>query len=140
MANGKNAELVAGLRQLCEFIEANDDFEFVTGEDAQVLFSWREWHVRGKKPEQRRAMIADLARRLGKSEKQYADSFFWLRHDFAPGVRFEVTAMREVVCERVVTGTRIEPARPEITLPATEEKEVEIVEWRCEPILAEEPA
>ena len=135
--NQKNAELVAGLRQLCDFIEANDDFEFVTGDTPQVEFHWREWYV-NKSPEARRLLIADLARRLGKSEKVYADNFFWLRHNFGSLVQLEVVSLRDVVCERVVTGTRVIPAQPEHTIPAIPEHEVEVVEWRCEPILAAE--
>ena len=42
----------------------------------------------------------------------------------------DVVFAREVACERVVTGKRI---APEVHVPAREE---EIVEWRCDSILA----
>ena len=135
--NEKNAQLLSGLRDLCAFIEANDDFEFVTGQQPQVELSLATWYLRGSK-EEHRAYVCDLAKRVGKAEKLYGDEFFWLRHDFNPLVRLAVTSMRDVVCERVVTGKEIIPAQPRRHLPATKEHEVEIVEWKCAPILAVE--
>ncbi len=52
------------------------------------------------------------------------------------GLNLQVSVTREAVCERVVTGTKTvtipgKPAEPE----RVEQREV--VEWRCEPVLAE---
>ena len=135
--NEKNAQLLSGLRDLCAFIEANDDFEFVTGQQPQVELSLATWHLCGSK-EEHRAYVCDLARRVGKAEKRYADEFFWLRHDFNPLVRLVVTSMRDVVCERVVTGREVIPAQAEQVLPAIPERTVEVVTWKCAPILAAE--
>ena len=137
--NEKNAQLVAGIRDLIAFIEANDDFEFVTGEAHQVVFHWRDWYLDSADSSKRRARLAYLAQRLGKAEKQYSGDFFWLRHDFGPHVRIEAASERDVVCERVVTGTRLVPAQEAYTMPALPEHEEEIVEWKCAPILADEP-
>ena len=136
--NEKNAQLVAGMRDMIAFIEANDDFDFSTGESEQVMFNFRTWYKRGTF-ESQKEYVAEIARRLGTGEKKYCGGFFWFRHDFAPGVRFEVTANREVVCERVVTGKTIVAAQPEKIIPAQPEHEIELVEWRCAPSLADEP-
>jgi hypothetical protein len=100
--NKKNAQLVAGLRQLCDFIEANGDFEFVTEtteENPIVVFNWREWYLWRKPAEEKRRLFAELAKILGKSNKVYFDNFLLLRRNFGPFVRFEAAASREVVCE-----------------------------------------
>lgn len=63
----------------------------------------------------------------------YREFFFRQRRE---GLHLDVAVAREAVCERIVTGTEL------VTVPAvaaqperTEEREV--VEWRCEPLLAE---
>ena len=81
--NEKNAQLLSGLRDLCAFIEANDDFEFVTGQQPQVEMNFSTWCQRGT-DEQRKERLCDLAKRMGKAEKTYAESFFWMRHNFGP--------------------------------------------------------
>ena len=86
--NEKNAQLLSGLRDLCAFIEANDDFEFVTGQQPQVELSLATWHLCGSK-EEHRAYVCDLARRVGKAEKVYRDSFFSMTHHFGPYVQFK---------------------------------------------------
>ena len=55
------------------------------------------------------------------------------------GLHLDVLVAREAVCERVVTGTET------VTLPAVEAQperteERDVVEWRCEPLLAETSA
>ena len=136
--NKKNAQLVAGLRQLCDFIEANGDFEFVTQtteENPIVVFNWREWYLWRKPAEEKRRLFAELAKILGKSNKVYFDNFLLLRRNFGPFVRFEAVASREVVCERIVTGRKIVRESPEIIIPARPMMEIDEVEWNCKPIL-----
>ena len=135
--NEKNAQLLSGLRDLCAFIEANDDFEFVTGQQPQVEMNFSTWCQRGT-DEQRKERLCDLAKRMGKAEKTYAESFFWMRHNFGPLVQLKAISMREVVCERVVTGKEVIPAQAERVLPAIPEHTVEVVTWKCAPILAAE--
>lgn len=132
MKSEKNAQLVAGLRELAEFIETNDDFEFVSGDSCPIEFSWRDWYLHDMSTEEKRAEIAKIARKLGNAEKIYSDDFFWLEKQFGPMVIFRVHSMRQTVCERVVTGTITLPA-----VPAQPERTIEKVEWRCSPILEE---
>lgn len=53
-------------------------------------------------------------------QKCYEGNYFFLRKLFGQ-ISFEVNADRSMVCRRVVTGTRTEPA-----------KTVDVVEWVCE--------
>ena len=53
-------------------------------------------------------------------DKDYLGDFFFLTKSFGP-VKLQINVNREVVCMRIVVGTRQEPA-----------KTVEVVEWRCE--------
>lgn len=75
----------------------------------------------------------------GTVEKKLRNGDNWM--DFSgtyKGVDWEVTTGREAVCERVVVGTEIveeevpDPDAPRITV--TTEKE--IVEWKCDSLLA----
>jgi len=134
MSERNNKELVAGLKALVAFIEANDDFDFTEGGKPVVLMEYRSWWIDDK--ESVKAKFSELARRLGSAEKQYTESFFRLKHSFSPSVSFEATADRVAVCERIVTGTRMVPAVPEYVVQAQPEREEEIVEWKCAPILA----
>ena len=68
--------------------------------------------------------------------KQERGESFAFENLNTPGVKLKVVVAREAVCERVVTGTE------RFTVPAMEavpeRTEIrEIVEWRCEPLLAE---
>jgi hypothetical protein len=54
------------------------------------------------------------------------------------GLGVELSAPRELVCERVVTGTEKRPVEKVVT-PAVVEtvvEDVEVVEWRCHSLLA----
>jgi hypothetical protein len=57
-------------------------------------------------------------------KKVHSDDWFWLHREFGEDLSLDITASRETVCRRVVTGTRTIPARPEET--------VEEVEWVCD--------
>jgi hypothetical protein len=54
------------------------------------------------------------------------------------GLRVELTAMRDVVCERVVTGTAEVEEDEVVTEAVTRKvtKTVDVVEWRCGSLLA----
>lgn len=68
-----------------------------------------------------------------------AGTYFDLRGNI-DGFYYELTAYRDEVCERVVTGVETVTRRipdPSVTVPTVEvTDEVETVEWRCGPILA----
>lgn len=83
-----------------------------------------------------RAAVQQIVRAIGgKWDKHPWGDRFDFGRDYH-GVKLEIYTHRDQVCERVVTGTET------VTIPAkaaeperTEERE--LVEWRCEPVLAE---
>ena len=133
----KNAELIQGLRDLLAFVESNDDFDFVPGGDTNIVNGeFRTWYLSGD--DARRSSIADLTRRLArvnKVEKLYGDDFAWIRLQFGQYVRFDVSTLRETICKRVIVGKKVIAAQPERVIPATSERTVDEVEWRCHPVL-----
>lgn len=81
--------------------------------------------------------LAALARSVGGKWEKVApegSTTFQLRQEVMPGYVISLVAWRSQVCTKVVTGTREvevpDPAAPLVTV------EEEIVEWRCEPLLA----
>jgi hypothetical protein len=109
-----NADVSKGLRELADFLDAHPAIELSTPTHLVYV--------------QSRELLADMAR-LGGWRKVYSDDYFHLSRMFAGDVELQVFTDRATVCRKVVTGTRVEPAKPE--------REVEIVEWVCdEPLLA----
>lgn len=87
--------------------------------------------------------MGKLAREIGgRWDKHVDELLFTLKQEIAPGVALELTASRERVCERVVTGTTIvtEPDPEALAAVPTVTREVETFEWRCAPLLAEAAA
>lgn len=91
--------------------------------------------------------LARVARALGGHwDKVDFGPLFKLRREVADGVIVELTASREDVCERVVTGTREveieepDPAAVEALPKIKRTTLVEDVEWRCAPLLADRTA
>ena len=111
---------IAGLRQLADFLELHPDLPLPYA-GAQNAF------VGGKDG------LAAAAREPGvKWAKKVDDYNFTLAVEFSGGYAYEVNADRGAICRKVVTGTRIEPARE-----ATPERTVETYDWVCdEPLLA----
>jgi hypothetical protein len=69
--------------------------------------------------------------------KVYDDHNVTVSRQFSEQITLAVFAPRAKVCRRVVTGTRILPARivpptNEIRIPSAR---MEIVEWQCDPLL-----
>lgn len=115
-----NKEKVKGLRALADFMEENPDME--------VLFSAANVFVDNLEDLQK------YGRKLGTFTKRTSSDWFYLRRDFDGGIRLEINATHNQVCERVVVGTEEiqvpDPAAPKIT------KTVDIVEWNCPEILS----
>jgi hypothetical protein len=65
------------------------------------------------------------------SEKNMEGDYVHFAKRFRGGISFSLFASKELTCERVKVGTKIIPAKPEMVLPATPEREEEIFEWRC---------
>ena len=111
-------EFAAGLRAAADFFEQHPDLAPVSG-DTQIDYFAID-----------KAELANIARRIGRSEKGQVNSWFYLRKNFGGRVYFDVNVARELVCKRTVIGTVEHPA--ELKEPWTEE----IVEWECDPVLA----
>jgi hypothetical protein len=84
-----------------------------------------------------RQVLSDTARAFGQCKKIYDESNVTISRQFGDQVTLAVFAPRTRVCRRVVLGARILPAS---IVPATQElripaASVEIVEWRCDPLL-----
>jgi hypothetical protein len=85
-----------------------------------------------------RQELAQIARAIGGQwDKRVDGSWFWLAQEVVPGVTYELYINRNLVCERVVTGTEtvtVTEPDPELVagLPTVTRTETrEIVEWVC---------
>lgn len=114
----ERAEFIAGLHELADFLEAHPDLPLPCDQSHNVFMSDK-------------ADIAALARAAGGRWEKGADpNYFYLKVKFAGGHSYDLNVNREKVCRKVVTGTRVQPAKPEL--------EVEEFHWVCdEPLLAE---
>jgi len=114
MTDERRAEVIAGLRQIADFLEQHPG---VPAPDYSTLNS------RAGTKEQ----IAAIAR-LATWRKDYGDNYFSLHKEFPGDLALDVYTERSTVCRKVVTGRRMLPAEPE--------REVEVYEWICdEPLL-----
>lgn len=105
------------IRRVADFLEAHPELEgsmympvfdvWLDGDDAKDQL--RQW-----------------AKAFGSARKIVSDYSFGLGKKFGD-VEVKVYSHREAVCEKKVVGTRVIAASPE--------REVEVVEWECEPIL-----
>lgn len=111
----RRAAFIQSLRDCVEFLESHPGITAPRYVDMNVFVNDRE-------------AIAVHAR-AASWEKIYNGEWFYLRKEFGPDLRLDITAPRDTVCRKVVTGTRTVPAQPA--------REVEQVEWVCEePITA----
>ena len=84
-----------------------------------------------------RAELTAIARAMGTANKAASGDRFQVYRDFH-GIRVMAQAPRDQVCTRVVTGVEDREVE-EVVTPAVVRKvrkPVEVVEWRCEPLLA----
>jgi hypothetical protein len=102
---GDRRELIRGIRELATFLEEHPKAPFPV---------WPQFDVFVK-----RGQLRAVAK-ITSWEKKYYGDWFTLVRTFAGGVSLHVNVSRSEVCRRVVTGTRVEPA-----------KTVETVEWEC---------
>lgn len=96
--------------------------------------------IHARHSEDPRAAVAAVARALpGKVDKSTYSGLFQVEGRVC-GITVKAIAERDLVCERVVTGTReVKKTIPDpmVTVPVIEVVEtVEDVEWRCGPLLA----
>jgi len=135
---------IDGLHQIASFLAEHPEVplpalgSYAAGSFLPTLSIFTQAQSGDEKRDQR-AMLADIARAMGKAEKS-------TRHEFAiwrqfAGVALVAYAQRDEVCERVVTGTRevTEEVRDPEALAAVPlvsvTKVIEDVEWVCTPLL-----
>lgn len=108
---------VTGLRALADFIEAHPALPLPYAGSANAYAADK-------------AELQTIAREPGVKWEKAADAnFFYLKTRFVGGHSYDVNVDRPAVCRKVVTGTRVIPAKPEET--------VDEFHWICdEPLLA----
>jgi len=111
---------IEGLRNMANFLESNPDLPVPYG--MEFFSVWV--HTKDE--------IAELVRGKGKWDKQAAESYMYFRKTFGP-INYDINISRDQVCERVVVGQTVIPARP-----ATPEQVIDKIEWKCTPVLDHE--
>jgi hypothetical protein len=124
----EHKDYIAGLRELADFYESHPDVN-LPYEGNLCSFG-----IYGLNKEQ----IVATVKAFGKCRKDYEETAVNIYKEFH-GIKLNIYTARENVCRRVVVATNVEPEKtipgkwvPEVVIPA---KEVEVVEWRCDPIL-----
>lgn len=135
-----HSDYTAGLRALADLLDANPDLTAdVAGCNYRLLVPVS--HV--DEPKARMAQWIRAAKVAGHStSKVYANDYGNVDIDLG-GFTLQVYAARELVCERIVTGTREvtrevpDPDALKAVPTKTVTETVEDVEWKCQPLLAE---
>jgi hypothetical protein len=124
----RRRHFIAGLRAVAEFYEQNPEAYY---DGMHITLNMYVWGGAA------RQTLRQMARALTPCNKVYDDHNVTVSRQFSEQITVAVFAPRARVCRRVVTGTRILPAR---IVPATNEIRIpparmEIVEWQCDPLL-----
>lgn len=138
----RRARYAAGLRVLAGILENHPEVPLpFHGSVSPLTFHF----LAGNGDRERMAAAARaLPCKWAKGTRDYGElggAYFDLSGDLA-GLKVQLTAAREDVCERIVTGTRpvTELVKDPVLLdavPLTEvTRQVEDVTWRCRPVLA----
>lgn len=127
-AEQRRRQFIEGLRAVAAFYDQNPD-AFYDG--MHITLNMYVWGSAARRA------LGETARAFGKCNKLYDDNNVTVSRQFGEQITLAVFAPRAKVCRRLVTGTRILPAR---VVPATREirippAQVDIVEWQCEPLL-----
>ncbi len=127
----RRRQFIEGLRAVAEFYEENPGAWY---DGMHLTLNMYVWGRAARKT------LAETARAFGQCNKVYDDNNITVSRQFSEQVTVAVFAPRARVCRRVVLGSRILPARivpaiEEVSLPAVR---VEIVEWRCDPLLQDD--
>jgi hypothetical protein len=134
-------DLAEGLRALADLFEANPEL----AEHFQYSDAFAKVHLPVNHHDDPRASMAAWAR-AGKAlghrvTKDYDGQWGSVAVTLSDAVKIWAYAKRENVCTRVVTGTEtvtVKVPDPSVEIPMVEiEQTREIVEWKCEPLLAE---
>jgi hypothetical protein len=131
------AAYIDGLRQLASVLERNPEVQLPS--DGRTLpLAWTFW---GGDAREQMAAVARALRCAWQKEVTVEDeefpAYFRMAGDLS-GLQVQLTAYRDAVCTRVVTGTEDREVEEVVTPALTRKvtKPVEVVEWRCESLLA----
>ena len=132
-----NITTPALLRQAADLIEAHPGLPapVVTSfSDGSVDVAWQL--MNGDAKDDQKVAVRQIIKAIGgKWNKADGGDTLYLRST-RDGLKLSIYVTRDQVCERIVTGTKSVtiPAKPRVPARVVE---VEDVEWRCEPVLAE---
>jgi hypothetical protein len=125
----RRRQFIEGLRAIAKFYEETPEAYYDGMHITLNMYVWGD---------AARLTLAQTARAFGQCNKVYDDSSVTVSRQFSEQVTLAVFAPRAKVCQRLVLGARMLPARivpatQEVYIPAARE---EIVEWRCDPLLS----
>jgi hypothetical protein len=125
----RRRHFIEGLRAIAKFYEETPEAYY---DGMHITLNMYVWGGAA------RQTLAQTARAFGHCNKVYDDSNVTVSRQFSEQVTVAVFAPRAKVCRRLVLGERVLPGR---IVPATQEvhiptARVEIVEWRCDPLLS----
>ena len=126
------SEFTDGLRSLADWYDEHPDFP-VPYEARRETPCFTVGCHNGKEE------FAEMVSTLGGARDKFVDgSYMRVVRDFGGGVKFEVWANRDEVCEAVVVGTETVIEDEVITPAVTRRVEVErpVIRWECAPVLA----
>jgi hypothetical protein len=128
-----------GLRILADTLDAHDELQLpVEGSDIPLSFYFWDADARARMAAAARALPCKLAK--GVRENDSEEGGYFDMHGSLAGLTIKLTAYRNTVCKRVVTGTRdvTEKVKDPEALAAVPEIEVTRTEktykWECEPV------
>lgn len=124
----RRLQFIEGLRAVAKFYEETPTAWYDGMHQTLSMYVW------GRAA---RKTLVETARAFGHCDKVHDDGNITVSRRFSEQVTVAVFAPRARVCRRVVVGTRtlaarIVPATEELRIPASK---VEIIEWRCDPLL-----
>jgi hypothetical protein len=110
-------ELIKGLRELSDFMEAND------------LPYWGTlgFYCNAKTPQD----FSDMVKKLGSFKKTSDHSYLNAIKEFPGGVKLEVFVEKNLTCKKIVVGKKTVPFRDAQVIPAVPAHEEDIVKWEC---------
>ena len=127
----RRRQFIEGLRAVAEFYEKNPSAWY---DGMHLTLNMYVWGRAARKA------LMETARLFGRCNKVYDENNITVSRQFSQQVTLAVFAARARVCRRQVLGSRILPERivpatSEVRIPASR---VEIVEWRCDPLLKDD--
>ena len=131
MKYAQRDELVTGLRDLADFMESNGlELPELHVSISAGIRSYHPGTFVTRTNEQKKALMRRAAKAMSPCKKVHEGRSFYLKRKFGP-INLSIITDREVVCQKIVVGTR---EVPEYIAPAHTE---EIAEWVCsDPLLA----